>query len=41
VLAKRRYLLPEDVASIVRRADDHWNALAAPSTTTSAARSPR
>ena len=41
LLVKGRYLLPEDVASIVRRAEDHWNALAAQSTTTSAARSPR
>src|SRR4051794_8671580 len=41
LLVKRRYLLPEDVATIMRRADDHWNALAAQSTTTSVARSPR
>jgi hypothetical protein len=41
LLVKRRYLLPEDVATIMRRADDHWNALAGQLTPTSAARSPR
>jgi hypothetical protein len=40
VLVKRRYLLPQDVETVVRRAGDHWNALSG-STSTSAAPSVR
>jgi hypothetical protein len=40
-LVKGRYLLAEDVAAIVRRAEDHWNLLSSQSTSTDASREPR
>lgn len=40
-LVKDRYVRAEDVDAIVRRADDHWNALAAQGTNTHASRAPR
>ena len=40
-LVKGRYLLADDVASIVRRAEQHWDVLAGHSTSPNASRDPR
>jgi hypothetical protein len=41
VLVKSRYLLEEDIAAVVKRAEAHWNLLAGQSTSTNAQRDGR